>query len=217
MCFSPPASFAVAAVSTVIGLAALRHVNHRRDFPLAAVPLIFAIQQMIEGLLWLQLLSHDAGSGVYVLSFIFLIFAEVVWPVYSPLAALLVEPEHRRRRMLAVFAVAGAMLSVYLLAGLLAAPPAAEIRHNSIAYSNEVAFITWRFAPYVLCTCGPLLLSSHRTIQVLGLVVLIGFLVSAYHYAVTFVSVWCFFAAASSALIYFYFRRADLAVRVHYP
>jgi hypothetical protein len=38
--------------------------------------------------------------------------------------------------------------------------------------------------------------------------VVIGFLVSVTTYFGTFISVWCFFAAAGSGVLYFYFRSA---------
>jgi len=41
-----------------------------------------------------------------------------------------------------------------------------------------------------------------------GAIVVTGFLVSVTTYFATFISVWCFFAAAGSALLYFYFRSA---------
>lgn len=68
--------------------------------------------------------------------------------------------------------------------------------------------------PYLLCTCIPLLLSSHRLVQAFGAVMLAGYLVSGYLYFESFISVWCFFAAANSTLLYFYFKRATMGVRL---
>lgn len=216
MCFSATASFSVAATTAVIGLSTLRHVRRPQELPLAIVPLLFALQQTVEGVLWLQF-SGEGGSGsVPALSLAFLIFAKVLWPTYSALALLLVEPDHGRRRILSVIAAAGFILSFYLLAGLLAKPPVGFIHNHSIAYSNDVNPLSWWQMPYLLCTCAPLLLSSHRTIQFFGAVILAGFLVSTYAYLATFISVWCFFAAGGSALLYFYFRRAANSVALRH-
>ena len=174
--------------------------------------MLFASQQAVEGVLWLQLSGQGDAGQIAVLSFAFLVFAEVVWPSYAALAVLLIEPDRRRRRMLWVLVAIGIALSVHLLTGLLGDPPAVAIRGHSIGYGSEVTSLTWRQLPYLICTCLPFMLSSHRIVQVIGVLVLGGFLVSAYFYLATYVSVWCFFAAADSSLIYFYFRRAALAV-----
>lgn len=213
MCFSATASFSVAAATAAIGVAAIRQVTHRTELPLAIVPLLFAAQQAVEGVLWLQLSGEGDGGRVALLSFAFLIFAEILWPAFAALAVLLIEPDRRRRYALGVIAVIGAALSIYLLLGLFIDPPTVAIRGHSIAYTGDAFSLSWRQIPYLLCTCGALLLSSHRTVQLLGVLVLTGFLVSAYFYLATFVSVWCFFAAADSSVLYFHFRRTALAIR----
>ena len=216
MCFSATASFSVAATTAVIGLATLRHVKRPQELLLAIAPLLFASQQTVEGILWLQF-SGESGSGnVPALSLTFLIFADVLWPTYNALAVLLIEPGRGRRRVLCAIAILGSILSVYLLAGLLGEPPTAVIHNHSIAYASDVNPLSWEQIPYLLCICAPLLLSSHRIIQIYGAVVLAGFLVSAYVYLATFISVWCFFAAAGSTLLYFYFKRAAVGVRLRH-
>lgn len=216
MCFSATASFSVAAATAVIGISTLRLVRRPQEYLLAIVPLLFALQQTVEGVLWLQFSAEGGGEYVRVLSLTFLIFAQVLWPTYSAVAVFLIEPDRGRRRILAAIATVGFILSVYLLAGLLGEPPAGSIRNHSIAYSSDVSPLSWWQMPYLLCTCAPLLFSSHRTIQVFGAVVLVGFLISAYAYLATFISVWCSFAAGSSALLYFYFRRAADSVALRH-
>ncbi len=198
----------------MIGLAALRHVKHPRELLLAVVPLLFAFQQTIEGVLWLQLSGQNGSGNVPALSLAFLIFAEVLWPAYPALAVLLIEPDPRRRHVLRAIAIVGAILSIYLLTDLLTEPRTATIHGHSIAYTSDVNPLSWLQVPYILCTCAPLLFSSHRIIQIFFAVALVGFLVSAYVYFATFISVWCFFAAAGSTLLYFYFKRAAVSVRL---
>jgi hypothetical protein len=55
MCFSAPASFITAGITGAIGVVALTRINEPRELPLAGTPLLFALQQGIEGLLWLKL------------------------------------------------------------------------------------------------------------------------------------------------------------------
>ncbi len=212
MCFSATANFAVGATTAVIGIAALKHVTSRNELPLALVPLLFAAQQFLEGLVWLRL--EPGGNGqVSGLAFSFLIFAEVVWPVYAAVAVLLIEPVRWRRLILGGLAIGGGFLSTYLLAGLVSEPVGASIQGHRIVYGNGVAALTWQHLPYLICTCVPLFVSSHRVIRLFGAAVLVGFVVSAALYLAAFVSVWCFFAAANSTLLYFYFRQTAFAVR----
>lgn len=206
MCFSATASFAVAGATAVTGLAALRQVTRPREVALAAVPLLFAAQQAVEGAIWLQLGAGTDG-GVPGLALVFLLFAFVVWPVYTPLAVWLIEPEPQRRRAIAAIAAIGAALSAVLLLDLLASPPGAAIRGHSIDYGGGDP-LSWRQIPYLVATCLPPLLSSFPLVRIFGAVVLGGFVVSAGVHATTFVSVWCFFAAADSTLLYVHFRRA---------
>ena len=216
MCFSATASFAVAAATAMTGAATLRHVRRRREVVLAAVPLLFAAQQAVEGVLWRLFddvadgVSPDSGA-VTGLAFLFLIFAKVVWPVYTPLAVLLIEPSPRRRQAAAALLVVGAAISLYLLADMIATPPTAAVWGHSIRYASAVPAFSWEEVPYLLCTCLPLVLSSHRTVRVFGAVVVLGFVVSAWLFVTTYVSVWCFFAAADSTLLYLYFKHAALA------
>lgn len=83
-----------------VGIATLRHVRRPRHYFLAAVPLLFASQQAVEGVLWLQFSGGGDGGATATLSLGFLILAEVLWPAYSAFAVLMVEPERRRRQVL---------------------------------------------------------------------------------------------------------------------
>ena len=52
MCFSEPASFAVAAGCALAGAIAVFKSPSPNYLPLAGVPLVFAVQQASEGLVW---------------------------------------------------------------------------------------------------------------------------------------------------------------------
>lgn len=216
MCFSAPTSFALAATTAAIGIAALAQVRDVRQIPLAATPLLFAAQQTVEGTLWLLLTGAPESPAIAALTRTFLIFAEVLWPILTPLAVLLIETDHNRRQVLLVLAGGGAVLAAYLLVALLGDPVTVAIHHQSLRYTRDADALSWswfwRELPYLLCTCAPLLLSSHRIIRAVGTVVVVGFAISAYAYYATFISVWCFFAAATSTLLYLHFRRADALV-----
>ena len=87
MCFSAPASFVAAGLAGAAGLASLARVQSKAELPLAAMPLVFAIQQTIEGFLWLTLANEAVGPTSSSLTEAFLMFALVLWPIYAPFTA----------------------------------------------------------------------------------------------------------------------------------
>ncbi|WP_429933630.1 DUF6629 family protein [Agrobacterium vitis] len=207
MCFSATASFTTVGVTGVIGVAALFRMSRPHDLLLAAVPIIFAIQQSIEGLLWLTLPVAPGGSVATTLTLLFLLFAEVFWPAYVPLAMLFVEPNERRRRLMLPWLAVGLGVAFYLLWGILTHPHGARILDDHIVYVTEHRFSFAVGLAYVGATSAPLMLSSSRAVIILGAVVLTGCLTAYAFYWEAFVSVWCFFAAAASSAILFHFER----------
>ena len=168
MCFSAPASFVTAGITGAIGIVALTRVNEPRTLPLAATPLLFAIQQGIEGLLWLRLPLDSDGSLSTTLTFLYLFFAQAFWPLYAPVAVWLVEPNRHRRLFMVVCMGVGTGVGTYLLWGILGHPHLATILDGHIVYVTEYRHSdAGRFA-YLAATGLPLLLSSQRTIVVEG-------------------------------------------------
>ena len=58
MCFSATASFIAGTTLSVVGVAALKRTEAKTELPFAAIPLLFGIQQLIEGVIWLTF-SYD--------------------------------------------------------------------------------------------------------------------------------------------------------------
>lgn len=207
MCFSATASFATSLLTGAIGLATLSRARTRNERMLAAMPLIFSAQQAIEGCLWLNL-GHDGPEALSTgLAILFVFFAQVLWPVYAPVAVLMVEADPLRRRALALSIVAGLAISLFLLWGMIAAWPTARLIDGHIVYSTAFAHPLAMILVYLMATGIAMLLSSHRTVFWLGLVVTAGSAVSSIFYYEAFVSVWCFFAAAASGVILLHFER----------
>lgn len=215
MCFSAPASFISAGITGAIGIVALGRVNEPRELPLAATPLLFAVQQSIEGVLWLNLPVNPDGSLSTVLTFLYLFFAEAFWPLYAPIAVWLIEPSEHRRHLMVVCMGVGAGVGAYLLWWILGHPHLATIQDGHIVYVTEYRHSDAVGAAYLAATGLPLLLSSQRTVVVLGAIVITGLVVAYAFYWEAFVSVWCFFAAAASITILCHFewsRRRGLRI-----
>ena len=208
MCFSAPASFGVASILGLAGAGAISKVSERREIPLAAVPLVFAAQQATEGALWLALTNENLSRWALPLANAFMFMALVVWALWPPIAAILVERERWRRLAMIVILIVAIPLAGRGLSGMWTHAYEACVVQNSIAYSNGLPYLPRQFAGYVLCACFPFLLSSHRTLRIFGAIVLAGLIISASVYTYAYVSVWCFFAAAGSLTIYLHFARA---------
>jgi Family of unknown function (DUF6629) len=214
MCFSAPASFTAAAVigsigALTVGTAAAR--LDRRVLPFAFFPVLFAAQQFVEGLIWLDLAGPAAGDWRPFLINIFQGYAEVLWPIFAPLAVLLIEPDRRRWWLIFGCLVVGVGLSIYLLIAMIGNPYAATVWQGHVVYWNEHRYPVGIEVPYVLATTISLLLSSHPAVRLLGAVILIAFAVAYLAFRLAYISVWCFFAAIASVLVYLHIRQASKA------
>jgi hypothetical protein len=205
MCFSAPASLTAAAVTGAVGVNTVSRVHHRRELPLAVMPIFFAVQQAIEGLLWLNLPS---GQFAPQLTQLFLLFALVFWPIYAPFATLSIEDDPRRRTWITFCLAAGMIVAAYFLWSLHMNPRSASILDNHIAYSGDPNFPAFLLYLYPAATCLAPALSSHKPVRLLGVLVFVGSLAAYVAYWEAFASVWCFFAAAASGVILFQFEQA---------
>lgn len=208
MCFSATASFLTAGLAGVVGIACLARANERRELLLAGTPLLFALQQGVEGLLWLNLPIAPGGPASAALTTLFLLFAQVIWPVYAPIAILLIEPSDRRRRLMQLCLAVGAGVGAYFFWVILTRPHGAVVLDGHIVYVTEHRLSAGLALSYLAATCLPLVLSSRLTVVILGAIVLVGSVAAYALYWEALVSVWCFFAAVASVVILGHFERA---------
>jgi len=201
MCFSASASFTAGTALSAVGGLTLRKSRGRVELPIALVPLLFGVQQLTEGVLWLSL-RHDLPLLTSWATYIFSMFSHVLWPIFVPFAILLVETSRRRRTAIGVFQVLGVGVGLYLLYFIVRFPVTAKIHDHSIFYDSPHFYILGVLVIYLLATCVSGLFSSHRCINIFGVLAFV-LAVAAYQVTVhTFVSVWCFFAAVLSLLVY---------------
>ena len=59
---------------------------------------------------------------------------------------------------------------------------------------------------YVLSTVASLVLASHRSVRIFGVLTLLAFVVTYAAYERWLVSVWCYFAALLSAIVLLHFK-----------
>jgi general stress protein CsbA len=203
MCFSATASFTAATALAVAGSAGIirSHTTPQRLF--ASVTMVFAIQQFAEGTLWLALMHPQWAAWRQVSTFVFLLCAQVIWPVLVPLSILLLEKSHARRKIMYILLASGAILSSYLLYRLLFHNVYAEISNMHIRYNFDLEPpLNWSsVVVYFVPTVLPALVSTVKRMRLLGFIVLMSYLVSNIFYQDYLVSVWCFFAAVISVVI----------------
>jgi hypothetical protein len=208
MCFSATASLAAGAAITMVGIASVNVTHHRTQLLFAAIPLIFGVQQLIEGLLWLQLRSNPSGILSHFGTHAFLFLAQVVWPFWVPLSILLLEKKENRTSVQRWLVAGGAALSIYFAYCQLNFSVASAIDGHHIIYFRDYpfAFDIISIAAYATVTILPAFLSRIKYMRLLGVSIAVSFLISSIFYQHYVLSVWCFFAAIISISIYIIMR-----------
>ncbi len=204
MCFSATASFSAGTILLGIGTLTLKSACRPCELPFAAIPLLFAIQQLSEGIIWLTF-RYEAPLLNVVMTQVYSFFSHVLWPVYVPVAVLLIEPSGRRRRVLLTFVASGVTVGMYLLYFMAAFPIISRPTGQHIEYVSPHFFAAIVMMLYLLSTTVSPILSTHRMVKVFGVLALLSFAAAYYFYAIWFISVWCFFAALLSAVVYAHF------------
>lgn len=204
MCFSAQASFIAGVGLLGLGAGILKRVRSRSELPYALIPLLFGLQQLLEGALWLSLPNHDSVLSAW-LTNLYLFFSNVLWPVYVPLAVLALETVAWRRNVVLSIAFLGAAVNIYLLAIFILFPATAGVVGQHILYDFPNPYEQTTTFLYVVVTCVSLLFSSHRRVVAFGVATFVAEVVAYAFYQVWFISVWCFFAAALSVMVLWYF------------
>jgi len=97
MCFSATASFTAGVILTVTGVYTLRQVKSKSILPFASIPLLFGIQQIIEGIVWMSF-NEPVLHGIA--TYLFVLFAYVLWPTFVPVSIWLIEENPIRKKIL---------------------------------------------------------------------------------------------------------------------
>jgi hypothetical protein len=215
MCFSASASFTSSVLLTVIGTETLRKVHKPSQIVFACVPLFFAFQQLMEGILWLAINQAGFAGLQAVATYVFVVMAQVIWPLLIPLSVLLMEQNKTRKRIIFNLLFAGAISALYYIYRLIFFGIHAEISNLHIAYTNPFrdSFGMTAVILYLAATLGPLFVSSIKRTHVLGMTMVLSVLISAVFYRQCLTSVWCFFAAVISFGIFYIIR--DAHVKFH--
>lgn len=223
MCFSAEASFIVGAALLPAGAYCIR-ASAAKDssyLAFAVVPILFGIQQIGEGAVWLGLRRGDPDL-IKSASLFFLSFAFVVWPFWISFSSWMAETQGFMKRWLGVFALIGLVFGLLLFIPifyhsgnwLTVSKSAHSIRYDFeiLPVFNFMSRLIW-LCVYVSLILAPLFLVGQRELRVFGLLVGASAVVSCVAYWSVFVSVWCMFSAVLTIYLVYFFSRLQETFR----
>lgn len=210
MCYSPTASFLSAALIGTVGVATLRHVRSPNTLLFGAVPLLFSLHQFTEGLVWLGLQGRIGPVGRDHAAFLFTLYAQGILPFLMPLAVALMEPAGWRRKAIMGLTAIGAVAALWDAYGLIFLPTRVFVDHNAIAYRNVMTGSLVISLLYIIASCGALLLSGYKLVRWYGVLNIIALTIVQLVREYAFASVWCFYAALMSIMLYWQFSRGHM-------
>jgi hypothetical protein len=204
MCFSATASFGAGVVLSVIGVASMTKIKHPSQILFASIPLLFAVQQISEGILWITLPNPAYAALSQVMTYVFLFFAQFFWPLWVPIAILMLEKESKRKRFQKVLVGMGMIVAFYFAYCLVNYPVHATIVGYHVTYKVEYPNLLGRYGGilYLIATVAPPFFSHIKRMWMFGVSMFISYLITAIFYDHYVVSVWCFFASIISISIY---------------
>lgn len=205
MCFSATASFTAATVLVPMGGLSIWRAwrDDRRYLALGALPLLFGLQQLFEGLVWNAGEAHNlAAITRYSLAYMF--FSWLAWPIWVPFATFFVEPQ-RRRPMYLVFAIAGGILGGVQFVPYFAHQGwlTTSFLPNAIVYGgteilDSIVGRPETYVVYLAIIILPLLISSQKDVRIFGGLVTLVLLTTYFFFIYAYISVFCFGGALMS-------------------
>ena len=217
MCFSATASFTAATLLLPAGVVSVTKAyrTDRRYLAVCALPFLFGLQQMFEGLVWT---AGEAGNmaavGRYSLAYMF--FSWLAWPVWVPVATFFVEPAERKPLYLGL-TIVGAIfggaeyLSYFAHEGWLTVSffPHAVV-YGGVEVLDFLASRYVTYAVYLVAVVLPLLISSKPEIRIFGGLIALVLAITFSFFQFAYISVFCFGGALMSFyLIAMIFWKAD--------
>ena len=220
MCFSATASAVTGLALLPVGAYCIRTALEKdsRYLGLAALPIVFALQQLFEAIVW-----QGIGCGNPLLiesgSLGFLFFALAFWPFWVPWSTRPLESRPQRKQLLTALAALGCGFTFLLYLPLAMNSHAwlqTSVAGHSIHYEFTI-FPLFQVVPgwiwqlcYFAAVTIPLLTVAEGKLRTFGGLVAISAAISQVVFWYAFVSIWCFFAALLSAYLCFVIRQLPL-------
>lgn len=210
MCFSASASFVSSAILLVGGGLALKQVKTPSQKAFALIPLIFSIQQFSEGLIWL---TEGQSESIWqqTLVYVFLFFAQILWPFWVPFSMWRIETNPARKKLLKIFLFFGIGESLFLGYGVFFHNVDMQITEHHIRYivSFRATYPEYMSVFYLIPTILPFIFSSVKRIYLMYVLTCASAIVTYILFKDYFISIWCFFAALISFSIVYILNKTN--------
>ncbi len=203
MCWSATADLVAGVGIAAVGVACVTTVTRAgrsRDLPLAALPLLLGVHQIVESLVW----RADGGTGPATVTWA--VIALPLLALWVPVAVLCAAPGRARPRLLLPLG-AGVVTSTALAYSLSDHQVTEDIRGHTVGYAVDLSHSGLLVAGYLLATVGSLLLSGDRRLVLFGMLAGVGAPVCWALWRLEFVSTWCALAALCSLVLLNWTRR----------
>lgn len=181
----------------------MKYSSTRPQQFLSSVPLMLSIQQFCEGILWLSLSRPEYAEWEKPATYVFLLFAQIIWPFYIPLAIMLLEKHALRRKILSWLFLIGIFQAFYLAYGMALYNVQASIESSHIRYNLDFPGANQWFSGvlYIMATGMSPFVSSIKRMRLMGIIILFSYLYSRILFEYYVISVWCYFAALISFVV----------------
>ena len=208
MCFSASASFSAGVVLTVIGIVTIKKTQHKSQLWFASIPLVFGVQQFAEGVLWLTLPDPEMVKTQIAATYVFIFFAQVIWPIWVPISVLMLGKKDTRKLIQRILVGAGILAGGYLAYCLFTYNVEANIIGHHISYKQDypISVRSYGIVLYVSATVASLFFSHIKRMWILAVLIVIAYVITALFYEHYVLSVWCFFSSIISVYIYIIMR-----------
>jgi len=206
MCFSAEASFGASTVLCVTGVVAMTKAKTTAQRLFAVIPFLFAVQQFAEGMLWLSLKDPGLEAWQYFFTYTFLVFAMMIWPVWIPLTAWLLEKDARRKKTIAILLIIGSVVFAGIAYVLWMYRVQVVPAHHHLHYEfnfptkSRTGIVIFSLLYFIATIASPIV-SGIKRMKWLGISFAASYLFAVIFYGGFVVSVWCFFAALLSIVV----------------
>jgi len=204
MCFSMEASLVGGVIISAIGVVTVKKVHKSSQILFASIPLFFGLQQFAEGFLWYSLPNPDLQTIQNISAYTFVIMAQVIWPLLIPLSVLVMEKSAKKKKILYIMFAFGVVLALYYSFCLISFTISPQIMGYHIKYFNSfpMSLAKPAFLFYLIATIPPFFVSSIKRMKLMGYLMTGSCVVTVIFFTQYLTSVWCFFAALLSGVIY---------------
>lgn len=203
MCFSAEASFLAGFGLLSSSFYFLRKPIKQEYLFLKIIPLLFGLQQLCEGIVWVTYMNPTYSAVTTFFKYAFLFYAFFLWPMYVPFSLIFATHGIYKTIQLVLtgvgIAVSGTLAWLSYCYGV-----NLHVSCNHIEYFFPIAECGTQFLAflYLITTIGSFFFTHNKKLMYAGLLIGASALMSWYVFTVWFTSVWCFFAAVVSSYIF---------------